>query len=76
MKLQDPMPLTASRALPETSTTALCDPDYVARLLPGQRHKLVCMPAGDGVELCYWQSAFEQPLTARTRDGGDRVLLS
>ncbi|CAB3627745.1 hypothetical protein LMG26696_00355 [Achromobacter pulmonis] len=76
MKFQDSLPPSAARALPEASTTALCDPDYVARLLPEQQHKLVCLPAGDGVELCYWQSVFDQPLTARVRDAGDRVILS
>lgn len=75
MKLHHDMPRHAA-ALPETSTSSMLDADFLARFLPGQRHRLVRLQVADGIELCHWQSAFEHPITVHTRDDGGRVLLS
>lgn len=75
MKLHHDMPRHAA-ALPETPTSSMLDADFLARFLPGQRHRLVRLQVADGIELCHWQSAFEHPITVHTRDDGGRVLLS
>ncbi|MGE8690827.1 MAG: helix-turn-helix transcriptional regulator [Achromobacter sp.] len=69
-------PHGAASALPELSTSSMLDADFLAHFLPEQRHRLVYVQAADGIELCHWQSAFEQPVAVQTRDDGDRVLLS
>lgn len=70
------MPLSAAPPAPDTSISALCDPDHVARMFPGQRHKLVRVAVNDGVEMCHWQSDFQHPLACHARDDGARVVLS
>lgn len=77
VKTHDDMPRhDAPLPPPETSTSSLFDTDFLAHFLPGRRHRLVYLRVADGIELCHWQSAFEQPFTVRTRDDGGRVLLS
>lgn len=56
--------------------SSLLDPAFITRLLPGTRHKLVRVQVGEGIELCHWQSAFEQPTSVHTRGDSDHVLLS
>lgn len=69
------MNLTDSPSPPEVPLSSMFDPVIITRLLPG-RHKLVVVPVSNGIELCYWQSAFDQPVTVHTRDDSDRVVLS
>ncbi|MGE8690829.1 MAG: helix-turn-helix transcriptional regulator [Achromobacter sp.] len=63
-------------APPEVRTSAMLDPARLATLLARQRHLLVSVPASDGVELHYWQSAFKQPVTLDARGDEDRVLFT
>lgn len=76
MKPTDDMPQPACPAQPGIPTSSLLDPTFIAHLLPGTRHKLVHVHIGDGIDLCHWQSAFDQPTSVHTRDNGDHVLLS
>lgn len=51
------------------------DPVHLAPHLTRQRYTLISVAAGNGVELCYWQSAFRQPELIDTQ-GGDRVVFT
>ncbi|WP_063570075.1 helix-turn-helix transcriptional regulator [Achromobacter ruhlandii] len=77
MKTHPDMPRHAAPSTPpDLPTSSMFDTDFLAHFLPGQRHRLVYVQVAEGIELCHWQSAFEQPFTVHTRDDGDRVLLS
>lgn len=71
-----PSPLPHLPAPPEVRTSTMLDPARLASLLTRQRHLLVSVPAGDGIELHYWQSAFKQPMTLHSRGDSDRVLFT
>ncbi|CAB3628368.1 hypothetical protein LMG26842_02221 [Achromobacter dolens] len=60
----------------EVHMSAMLDPARLATLLARQRHRLVSLPASDGIELHYWQSAFKEPVTLDARGDHHRVLFT